>query len=58
MSTNVPLNLRQNAFISPSFSCDLGESFNSESTQHKSAKFVLGPSCLVIEHRCNVTSVS
>ena len=47
-------NLRQNTFIWQkcliftrflSFSCDLGESFNSESTQHKSAKFVLGPSC-------------
>ena len=31
--------------ISLCFSCDLAESFNSESTQHKSAKFVLGPSC-------------
>lgn len=31
--------------ISLSFSCDLGESFNSESTQHKSAKFALGSSC-------------
>ena len=31
--------------ISLSFRCDLGESFNSESTQHKSAKFVLEPSC-------------